>query len=666
MKNKTLLLSLAVLLVYAAKAQVNFTDNFDQDSAGQYLAKNDAAWTTWSKSPGGADDILVSSDKSHSAPNALFFASAAGGPSDLVLPFTNAPYNTGNFSFSMWMFVNTAKKGYFNLQEQTTVGKGWSIEVNFDSLSNLTILNTNSGTLLTTTYTQNVWFKVEVKVNLNTNLWEIFIDNTSKGTFSNSYRAVASVDIYDMAGSSFYVDDVSYSYTPYVKPALNAALTYINKVSGYLATQVVTPQIEFRNLGTQTITSATIKINYNGNTQTKNITGINIASLGYDTVVMDPLTLAAGSKTFTATVSLVNGQTDNDTTDNSKSILLNPVVPAIGKLVVAEESTGTWCGWCVRGVVALKNLDEKYHGLIASIAVHNADPMANSNYDGGMACSSFPNTKVDRGSWFDPSAMETDFLNRLMIAPHAMITNAAQYDATTRTLKVSLSTKFIQTTSGNYKIACVLTEDSVHGTGKGWDQHNYYAGGGNGVMGGFENKPNDIPATQMVYDHVGRVICPNFNGLSNAFKASMNAGDSFVHNFTFVLDSGWNIGRMHIIGMVIDPGGRIDNGSATTFSEASANSYLSGTAVLGVQRLNEVQPSVNLFPNPAKNSFHISLDNKSSSTVSIFDMSGKMVKEITNFNGNELDIDSQNWNSGIYVVRINTGERTINAKLVIE
>ena len=59
-------------------------------------------------------------------------------------------------------------------------------------------------------------------------------------------------------------------------------------------------------------------------------------------------------------------------------------------------------------------------------------------------------------------------------------------------------------------MAVVIVEDSVRGTASGYAQANYYSGGGNGPMGGYENLPSTIPASQMTYNHVARVLAGGF------------------------------------------------------------------------------------------------------------------------------------------------------------
>ncbi len=670
MRKAYFTIMIALCFVFNIKGQT-FSDNFDSYTAGAWLGVSNSTWKTWANTPGGADDVKISNAKAKSGSNSLYFSStvAKGGPADIVLPF-GGNYKTGTFNISMWMFVDNLKKGYFNLQEQTVVGKGWSVDVNFDSLGKFNLVNTTAGTLLTGTYTQNAWMKVEFNINLSTNTWDFLIDGISKGVFQNSYRQVASMDIYPTQNSSYYVDDVSFTYTPYTLPTLNAAVTYIDKVVGKLATQVVVPTVEIRNLGTTTITSCEIEFIYNGDTQYTEAP-VNMVSLATAVIPAGfPITILQGTSTVKATVTKVNLVTDNNTSDNSKIIILNPVTPALGKIVVAEEATGTWCTWCPRGAVWLRKMDEKYNGLIMGIAVHNNDPMTDWNYDKGLGTklSGYPSMIVDRGADIDPSAMEADFVERILVPAAGKIREGATYNSSTKELKVSLTTKFNKAVTGNYRIAFVLIEDSVTGTTSGYNQVNAYANNANGVMGGFELLPNPVPASMMVYDHVGRLIYPNFAGLPNSFPASINANDSFTHNFTVTLDPAYKYNKLHIAGLLIDPSGRIDNGSRASIDEAIANGYVNGTAVSGLQNILSTNNNIKVYPNPSANNFSVQIPEeiKAARAIQIFDMQGKLIQTTTINNLENTSIDAHLWPAGVYVGVITHEDGTIQVKLIKE
>jgi hypothetical protein len=661
-KLYTLLFVLSSLGTFAQ----SFSDNFDAYTAGSYLGVGNANWTTWSGSAGGADDVKISTARAKSGNNALYFSSVAGGPVDVVLPF-GGEHTTGTMNLSMSLFVESNKKAYFNLQEQTLVGKGWSVDANFDSSGTFTLVNTLSGLMLSGSYTQNSWIKVEFRIDLNTNTWNFLIDGTSKGTFQNLYRKIASLNIYAISNSAFHVDDVSFAYTAYTKPNLNAAVTFIG-IGNNLAGLVTVPTVEVRNLGTQVITAATIELTYNNVTQTKIVTGLNLTYLALGTITLDnSITLLAGISTVTATVKLVNGVADDISADNTKNIDLYSPTPAPGKVVVAEEATGTWCQWCPRGAVWLKKMDTKYGNLIIGIAVHNNDPMTFSVYDKGLAQkisgAGYPSVLVDRGTAIDPSAMESDFMSRILMTPKGTIRNGAKYNSTTRTLDVSLTTKFSQAVSGNYRIAFVLVEDSVTGTAAKYAQSNAYAGGGSGPMGGFELLPNPVPANKMVYDHVGRIIAPNFAGLPNAFAAAVNPGDSFTHNFSVVLDPAWRTNKLHVVGLLIDPSGKVENGSSVSMDEAVQHGFVPGTFVTGiVSRINEAG-GYTLYPNPSAGNFILRtpLSAGTVSTIEIYDVQGKLM-ETQQLVAEEQLIDAHRWTPGIYFGVIHSGDKEVHIK----
>lgn len=672
--KKFILSSALAILVFAANSQ-SFSDNFDNYSSGAYLAQSNNKWTTWGNQAGTSQDVQVSTAKAHSGSNSLYFASSAqnGGPVDEVLPFGGV-YNTGTFVFEMSMFVDNGKVGYFNFQSKTPVGTEWAMDCNFKNDGTFEILNTTDGTLLKGTYSQNKWFNIKMNINLNSNVWDFMLDNTSQGTFTNTNNQLASLDLFAMNGSSFYIDDVKYDYTPYTLTTTNCATTNIGNVVGYLAGQSVTPTVTLRNMGTTTITKCDVKLTYNGTTITKNLTGLSVASLATYTATMpSPITLVAGANNIVATVSNVNGNaTDGDANDDVKTISLSPVVPAANKIVVAEEATGTWCGWCVRGAVYLKTLTDKYGVLFQGIAVHNADPMVVTDYDAAMKTkvSGYPSAMIDRGAVKDPSAIEPDFLQRVLVAPKATITNGATYTASTNTLKVSLSTNFLQAATGDYRISCVIVEDGVTGTGSGYDQHNYYAGGGSGVMGGYETKTNPVPASQMVYDHVARTISPSFTGLANSYPSSISQGFKYTHNFTFTLDPSWNTTNMHIVGLLIDPNGKIDNASSTNITTAVANGFVNGTSVTSVNTLDAPDGKLKIYPNPSSgnSTIELVLNETSNTSLQVFASDGKLVMSKT-FNqmpngAYTFPLATDSWENGVYLIKVDFGSQSITRRFI--
>lgn len=670
MKKITYLLG-ALFFAGTVNAQI-YSDDFEAYNTGA-LGPQSPNWTTWSGTEGGTEDGIVSTAQASSGTKSIYFNSTAsgGGPQDCVMDF-GSTYTSGIFTFQADFYVNTGKSAYFNFQAVAPIGTTWAMNANFAN-GVLTIDDGVTAELATGAFTHASWFTVEIKANLTIGLWEAFIDGNSIGVWENGVNSIRSIDIFPLQGSQFYVDDVSYDHATYALPTLNAALSGID-MGGNIATQVVNPVVSVLNGGSTPLTSFDVVLDYNGTPYTQNITGQNLASLASYQVTFTNITLAPGSNVATATVSNVNGGTDNDPADNSTSITVSPVVPAAGKMVVGEEGTGTWCQWCPRGAVYMDLFEQEFGDFWAGIAVHNADPMTVAEYDAGMGSliGGYPSALVDRGTDVDPSSMGPDFYSRLQTAPKALITNGATWDPATRMLYVSVSADFQAAANNNYKITCVLTEDGVTGTTSAYNQSNAYAGGGNGVMGGFEALPNPVPAAQMVYDHVARAIQPSFTGYANSFPTTVNAGDVYTVNFLYILPATWDETKIHIIGMMMDPAGRIDNAGKATITEAVANGYVNGT-IVGTEELtlDQIDAMFQLFPNPTSENATVALNLQKESTVEVrlIDMAGQEIaaRNYGSMNGSSnIQLNTAELTAGVYVVEVTINNEKMIKRLIIE
>ena len=197
-----------------------FSDDFESYTVGSYLGNSSSNWTTWSSSPGGADDVKIVNNDAASGTKSIYFSStsADGGPVDVVLPFDDV-YSSGYFTFAAKFKIPATKTGYFNFQASETVGEVWAIECHLNSDESIVFTNTNTNantvdTLLTDFYPSGTWFEIKMEIDLNLNDWEVFIDNTSIGTFSCPENQIASLNLFPAnASAKFWVDDVSYAYS---------------------------------------------------------------------------------------------------------------------------------------------------------------------------------------------------------------------------------------------------------------------------------------------------------------------------------------------------------------------------------------------------------------------------------------------------------------------
>ena len=675
----TLLLAVSFLSYLSAQT---YCEDFEGFAIGDPIGESSPIWTTWAANinpglnPPYVDDVAVDGSQANSGSNSLYLTDGTGngGPQDIVLPLGGV-WDLGQFEFTMQMYVSNGTGAYFNFQEEAQAGISWAMDCMLDNQGNMTF-STGGGatTFLTTNYPFDTWFEIKMEIDLTANYWEVFIDSVSQGSFSNPINQIASLNLYPTVQTNFWIDDVCISMTPYQLTPLNGAINSISTIAG-LSGQTRFPSVDVRNLGVMDISSFDVTIDYNGSQITESVTGITLPSLATTTVDFSQIiTLANGTQNLTATIKNVNlTAIDDNPSDDSQTVSITTVTPAIGKLVIGEEGTGTWCGWCPRGAVALDWMEHDYHGYFQGIAVHNGDPMTVTDYDGVMSTliGGYPGAMVDRGPEIDPADFKGDFLQRITETPSATIQNGAELNG--NTLSVSLTASFNQDISGDWALACVLLEDSVTGMNSGYSQNNTYGGGGSGPLVGpdgtdWATLPSSVPFTMMVYNHVARAISPSWDG--EAISSSINTGDTYNTCFEFTLDGSWDVQKMKIIGMLIDNSGLIDNGSSSTISDAISNGFNACSSSSIENILFDEPTQLAIYPNPTSDNtmLSINLNEISDITITLRSITGKIVLNETHRNVSgvhTIDINTKNLAVGIYSIEVEHNGKTDLLKLTI-
>lgn len=237
------------------------------------------------------------------------------------------------------------------------------------------------------------------------------------------------------------------------------------------------------------------------------------ASIPYTTAFEDD-----GVHTVELNISKVNGNT-NINKHSSAEYSIIALEKSADRVSVVEEQTGTWCGWCPRGHVALDLLNKQLGDKVVTLAGHFAngesqvDPMnilgdnitsqAERFADYGLVAMTLssllgggglPGAMFDRVVAADPYVGAnttkgkngtyeygaTDLVNLLKEgnpseADFSM--TASWADDKNTDIKVDLTTTFNYNRFGSfpYGVAFVLSENGMTGKGATWKQLNYYS-----------------------------------------------------------------------------------------------------------------------------------------------------------------------------------------------
>lgn len=224
-----------------------------------------------------------------------------------------------------------------------------------------------------------------------------------------------------------------------------------------------------------------------------------------------------GVHTIELTVSKVNGNENvNSATSATYSVIA--LEKGADRVSVVEEQTGTWCGWCPRGHVALDLLNKQLGDKVVTLAGHftnsesQVDPMnilgdnitsqAEAFADYGWVAinlssllggGGFPGAMFDRLIAADPYVGINTTKSKngtyefgataLVKAIQEKIPSEADFSMTASwaddkntDIKVDLTTTFNYDRFGSfpYGVAFVLSENGMTGKGATWKQLNYY------------------------------------------------------------------------------------------------------------------------------------------------------------------------------------------------
>ena len=260
------------------------------------------------------------------------------------------------------------------------------------------------------------------------------------------------------------------------------------------------------------------------------------------------------------TITKVNGE-PNSSLDKSAelSFWCYSKDKAYPRAHLVEEGTGTWCGYCPAGIVALDYMKENYPDQFCPVAIHAGDEMeVESTLAVKALYSGFPEIFIDRNISEYPTA--TNF--NLYIDAYAEL--ALQYPSL---FDLSLSAKVLEegmvdidtqvkvgldvVNENRFRVGFYLTEDYVGP----YIQTNYY-NQFSVEMGGWENKASQV---RTYYDDVVRDLASPSAGVNNSLPAEMEAGTTYDYSMTTAL-SGIKFDKFYVTAFLFDgKAGRVLN-----------------------------------------------------------------------------------------------------------
>lgn len=294
-----------------------------------------------------------------------------------------------------------------------------------------------------------------------------------------------------------------------------------------------------RNMGADTVNRYTLAISMNGAPAGTWERAKELRPNATDTFCLQLPADVPGQHAVEVRIDQVDGKPDAWLPGDTARCTLKVNDPLFRRKVVCEEFTGDWCGWCPRGMVGMEKAKQAHKGWFLPISIHGGqgDPLeidstAAYTYKEFIALQKgAPTCTVDRRMTGDPYwQIESLYATEAAtLSGYAVKLEAWWNEDSTR---VDAVAKFLAETDVKnpaLRMAFVVTEDSV----TGYLQHNYYAGGANGEMEGWENKTD--PTTDFAYMDLARGIFGGYQGMPCTELALLPAGEEQTFSYSFEL-----------------------------------------------------------------------------------------------------------------------------------
>ena len=447
-------------------------------------------------------------------------------------------------------------------------------------------------------------------------------------------------------------------------PSLNDAILVSSTLNRYSLTNTNnTLALSVRNDGSNAITSLTA--DWNDGTSHSSVISCSIAA-GATATINHPTAVTystAVEKNLNISITNVNSTTDPNMVNNSGTKAFNTVSALVEKNVLFEEGTGTWCGWCPRGAVAMNKAYVDHPTGFIGIAAHNGDVMTVTAYDAGCNFSGYPSANVDRedlGIDAGTADFDTYFAARRTMIPPAAISASITNAGSVFTIVGSAAFK-TPYAAANLRLAAIISENNVVGTSTSYNQANYYSGGASGVMGGYETKPNPVLAADMVYPHVGRALLGGFSGQAGSVPTTIADGQVASYTFNYTVPGTSVLANMHVTVLLIDQ---------TTGAVVNAKEFALSSASSGLNAVNEDNFKLNVFPNPASEIMNVAFQASNANyDVSIVDLSGRIIAShnYSNLSGAQsIAVPVNDVALGTYLVTVSTNGVSYTQQVVIK
>lgn len=466
-------------------------------------------------------------------------------------------------------------------------------------------------------------------------------------------------------------------FTP---PTEDVVLKSLSMNNVYTNASNVTVSGVIENAGVNALTS--VKVNWTadgGTTVNTDVLSINVASFASQSFTHSMTWTASNPGVNTdikVWVSEPNNTVDANPANDTlvKTIFVNNGTSG-NKKVLVEEFTTAPCQFCPDGAVVVENILAAVPEAVA-VGIHagfGTDAMtipAHSSYAAAFA-SGAPTASIDR-KLFDGesdvaiSRASNGWLNAVnaqkVVPTPCNVSISGSISGSTANVDVNVNFVDYPVNPQNLRVTLFVVEDSVTGTGSGYNQVNYY----NSIVGHpYYGKGN--PIVGFVHKHVVRSVPTGTWGDATYFASNPTLNSIHSNSYSVSIDPNWKMKDISFVAFVnyYNPNGGLDEYEILNVEEVKLSS------LVGAKENIASKVDFSVYPNPARDIANVTLNLKESANVevAILDMTGKQVSFINfgsvNVGTQILELNTSDLSDGLYFVNLKIGDEMKSTKIAV-
>ena len=222
------------------------------------------------------------------------------------------------------------------------------------------------------------------------------------------------------------------------------------------------------------------------------------------------------------------------------------------------------------------------------------------------------------------------------------------YSASTRSLDIDVTASFLNNANGNLRVNCYIVEDSVMGSGLGYDQLNGYNTTVGHPLYGLGN-----PIPNYVHRHVLRDMLGGPWGTDGVIPSTVASGNAYTHHYTTTLPAKWDESIITLVVLV-----QQYDADSSKREVLNANSYKLADLVPTGSIKESPESSLKVFPNPSSEKVFLEWNGSHPKKVQLSNITGSMelLKNLTIVPGQgpvEIHSYYPDWDNlpaGIYLI----------------